>query len=40
MSFLAQMTFAKGDHASALGLYADALALLETVGERPEIARV
>jgi len=40
LSFLAQMTFAKGDHARALALYADALALFETVGDRPEIARV
>jgi tetratricopeptide (TPR) repeat protein len=40
MSFLAQMTFAKGDHAGALATYADALALFETVGDRPEIARV
>jgi tetratricopeptide (TPR) repeat protein len=40
LSFLAQMTFAKGDHAGALALYGDALALFETVGDRPEIARV
>jgi non-specific serine/threonine protein kinase len=40
LSFLAQMTFAKGDHAGALAQYADALALFETVGDRPEIARV
>ena len=40
LSFLAQMTFAKGDHARALALYRDALASLETVGDHPEIARV
>lgn len=40
LSFLAQMTFAKGDHASALLLYRDALRSFETVGDRPEIARV
>jgi predicted ATPase/tRNA A-37 threonylcarbamoyl transferase component Bud32 len=40
LSFLAQMTFAKGDHADAMALYGDALASLETVGDRPEIARV
>jgi predicted ATPase len=39
-SFLAQMTFSKGDHARALELYREALALLETVGDLPEIARV
>ena len=40
LSFLAQMTFAKGDHARALALYHDALASLEAVGDHPEIARV
>jgi predicted ATPase len=40
LSFLAQMTFAKGDHARALELYRDALASFETIGDRPEIARV
>jgi predicted ATPase/tRNA A-37 threonylcarbamoyl transferase component Bud32 len=40
MSFLAQMTFAKGDPAKALTLYREALASLELVGDRPEIARV
>ena len=39
-SFLAQMTFAKGDHARALALYHEALASLEAVGDHPEIARV
>ena len=34
------MTFAKGDHARALALYREALASLEPVGDRPEIARV
>jgi len=40
LSLLAQMTFAKGDHAGALELYRNALANLETIGDRPEIARV
>jgi tetratricopeptide (TPR) repeat protein len=40
LSFLAQMTFAKGDHAGALALYRDALASFETVGDHPEIARI
>jgi predicted ATPase len=40
LSFLAQMSFAEGDHARALGLYRDSLAALEAVGDRPEIARV
>jgi tetratricopeptide (TPR) repeat protein len=40
LSFLAQMHFVKGDHARALALYHEALALLETVGDHPEIARV
>ncbi|MFN0152641.1 MAG: protein kinase domain-containing protein [bacterium] len=40
LSFLAQMTFAKGDHDGALVLYRDALAALEAVGDHPEIARV
>ena len=40
LSFLAQMTFAKGDHARALALYHEALASLEAVGDHPEIARV
>ena len=40
LSFLAQMTFAKGDHGRALALYHDALASLEAVGDHPEIARV
>jgi lipopolysaccharide biosynthesis regulator YciM len=40
LSFLAQMTFAKGEHARALTLYHDALASLELVGDQPEIARV
>jgi tetratricopeptide (TPR) repeat protein len=39
-SLLAQMTFAKGDHARTLALYLDALASLEAVGDHPEIARV
>ena len=40
LSFLAHMTFAKGDHAKALVLYRESLAELELVGDRPEIARV
>ena len=40
LSFLAQMTFAKGDPARALELYRDALASCETVGDHPEVARV
>ena len=40
LSFLAQMTFAKGDHARALALYGDALVSFDLVGDRPEIARV
>lgn len=40
LSFLASMTFAKGDLNGALELYADAEATLERVGDKPEIARV
>ena len=40
LSFLANMTFARGDHARALTLYHEALASLEAVGDHPEIARV
>ena len=40
LSFLAQMAFAKGEHARALTLYHEALASLEAVGDHPEIARV
>jgi predicted ATPase/serine/threonine protein kinase len=40
LSFLAQMAFAKGDHARAFALYREALASLEAVGDHPEIARV
>jgi len=40
LSFMAQMTFAKGDHARALTLYREALASLYAVGDHPEIARV
>jgi len=39
-SFLAQMTFAKGDAARALVLYQEALVMLQRVGDVPEIARV
>jgi hypothetical protein len=39
-SFLAQMTFSKGNHAGALPIYREALAHLETVGDLPEVARV
>jgi serine/threonine-protein kinase PknK len=40
LSFLAQMAFAKGDHARSLELYRDAEAAFESVGDKPEIARV
>jgi tetratricopeptide (TPR) repeat protein len=39
-SFIAQMTFAKGDHVGALEFYREALVALEIVSDRPEIARV
>ncbi len=40
LSFLAQMHFAKGDHAKSLALYRDALTSLGAVGDQPEVARV
>jgi predicted ATPase len=40
LSFLAQMSFAKGDHAGALVLYGEALESLATIGDQPEVARV
>ena len=40
LSFLAQMTLAKGDAAGALRLYRQAIESFEAVGDRPEIARV
>lgn len=40
LSFLAQMTYAKGDHPRALALYQDALAHLALIGDQPEVARV
>jgi tetratricopeptide (TPR) repeat protein len=40
LSFLAQMSFAKGDHARALVLYGEALESLATIGDQPEVARV
>jgi non-specific serine/threonine protein kinase len=40
LSFLAQMISAKGDQERALELYRDALALFESIGDHPEIARV
>ena len=40
LSILAQMAFAKGDHARALVLYGDALESLATIGDQPEVARV
>jgi non-specific serine/threonine protein kinase len=40
LSFLAQMTFAKGDHAGAVETFREALTAFETVGDRPEIARL
>ncbi len=39
-SFLAQMTFAQGDPGRASTLYGEALAMLEAVGDYPEVARV
>jgi tetratricopeptide (TPR) repeat protein len=40
LSFLAQMWFAKGDHARALVVYGEALEALMTIGDQPEVARV
>ncbi len=40
LSFLAQMTFSKGDTARALQHYREALTRLERVGDLPEVARV
>ena len=40
LSFLAQMSFAKGDHARALVVYGEALESLATIGDQPEVARV
>jgi len=40
LSFLAQMTFAKEDADGALEYYRQALQAFETVGDRPEVARV
>lgn len=40
LSFLAQMTFARGEPRKALEIYRDALDQLETVGDHPEVARV
>ena len=40
LSFLAQMSFAKGDLARALVLYGEALESLATIGDQPEVARV
>jgi tetratricopeptide (TPR) repeat protein len=40
LSFLAQMSFAKGDHARALALYGEALEAPATIGDQPEVARV
>ncbi len=40
LSFLAQMSFAKGDHARALALYSQALESLAAIGDQPEVARV
>ena len=40
LSFLAQMSFAKGDYARALVVYGEALELLTTIGDQPEVARV
>ena len=40
LSFLAQMSFAKGDLAGAIALYGKALESLATIGDQPEVARV
>ena len=40
LSFLAQMSFAKGDLARALVVYGEALESLATIGDQPEVARV
>jgi non-specific serine/threonine protein kinase len=40
LSFLAQMSFAKGDHGRALVLYRDALESFAAIGDQPEAARV
>ncbi|MCG6954628.1 MAG: protein kinase [Gemmatimonadetes bacterium] len=40
LSFLAQMTFAKGDHAGAVETFREALDSFGRVGDRPEIARL
>jgi predicted ATPase len=40
LSFLAQMSFAKGDHGRALVLYREALDSFAAIGDQPEAARV
>ena len=40
LSFLASMTFAKGDLDAALDLYREAEASFATIGDKPEVARV
>jgi tetratricopeptide (TPR) repeat protein len=40
LSFLAQMSFAKGDLAGAIALYGKALESLAAIGDQPEVARV
>jgi len=40
LSFLAQMSFAKGDHGRALVLYREALESFAAIGDQPEAARV
>jgi non-specific serine/threonine protein kinase len=40
LSALAQITFSEGDTRRALALYAEALVFEETVGDRPEVARI
>ncbi|MDH3424630.1 MAG: tetratricopeptide repeat protein, partial [Gemmatimonadota bacterium] len=40
LSFLAQMSFAQGDHAGAMERFDEALQSFGTVGDRPEMARL
>jgi tetratricopeptide (TPR) repeat protein len=40
LSFVAQMTFARGDHGGAVATFREALSSFQKVGDRPEIARL